>query len=196
MKTPTKQNIIIVILIIIISWYVGFKMGSNYSKGKTKIEYIVGKPVNDTVYVDSTMVEEEIDVNEPPFIIKYDTITKEVYKYIEVDTSKIISEYMTKKKYTINLFNNDSLGRLDIFPELQANTLIKVPYQYIPIAKVVTKYRENKYIPLVYTSYNTDNYVGVGGAIIKNKVGLGYKYNKNFSTKNDYHEVQFILRIK
>ena len=148
-----------------------------------------------TKYVKGETVTTSVDVPGPEKIItkflnpllpiKHDTVWKEgkpVFVYMKVDTAKIIANYIQRKYYTIPLFDNNN-GKLTVTPVIQYNALDSLGFTFTPIEKVTTITKEKIFTPFVTGSYNSFNYVGVGGGVFYHNIGLGAKYMTNFVQK-------------
>lgn len=185
---------------ILISFVLGFFVRSITVKYDEKIQHIPGKPITGTVYADfkigDQLKEIKTSVVDLPLVFwKRDTIYHDSIQYINVipDSSKIIEDFILKREYSFNVFNNEN-GKLDINQLIQYNRLQSFNYTYTPIQKQVTSYRQPLFQPFTSISYNTIGYTGLGvGTFIKN-FGVEYKYNVNFLNFSDitnvsnYHE--------
>src|SRR5699024_6114449 len=99
---------------------------------ETKIEYIEGERIIDSVLVP---VPYAVEVpSEPEYIYKtkYDTIR-------EIDTVEILTDWTLKRKYSQTLFDNDTLGEMTIDLSVQYNQLQSIKYDFKPKQKVITK---------------------------------------------------------
>lgn len=178
-----------VILTVLIAFALGFFLGRLSIKKSEKVEYVKGETVNGTVYTSSLKVSDRLtefkaDIQSLPMIFWIiDTVTN----VAEVDTAKIIEEFLVERKYDLTLFD-DEKGKLDVSPTVQFNRLQKIDYSFTPIQKVITKKEERLFVPFVSASYSTLNYVGAGGGFFLKDLGLEYKFNIN-TEKNSFHEV-------
>lgn len=187
----------------------GFFLGRKTVKipePRTITEYIQGPTVHDSIPVPYPVsVHDPIDTAN---IIKQcvkDGIYAELFpekvitQYIEVskaDTTAIMKDWATTRKYSETLFDIDTLGRCSVDAEVQYNRVRFVSYDYTPVVKHVT---EKQYIVKSFSPF-----VGAGaminpwdaqmdpmakveaGFFIKEKYGLQLEYQHAFSTKNDF----------
>lgn len=193
MKISNKYKwgffLIYTLVIFILGW-----LSSNAYKDQTKsISYTDGPLIADSIIIDSTNLVEEKKSKEIPieYITKIEYKDKEIYKYLEVDTAKIIADYLVKRSYEIDLFDDSKLGKLTLYPEIEFNKLNKIRYSFIPKITTVTYDNKNSYLFMVDSYINTNSYVGIGGTLIKSNLGIGYSYHKNFNSSLNYHQLKF-----
>ena len=97
-----KQNYFY-IGIAILFLVIGFFVGRSNSKVITKIEYIKGETMRDTIYAEK-LVPYEVKIPASPNLpMKYDTIRipgKPDIRYMKVDTAQIIAEYIKENSYS------------------------------------------------------------------------------------------------
>jgi|ERR1035437_940146 hypothetical protein len=160
----------------------GFFIGRATNMTSTVTKYVKGETVTNSVNVPGPV--QVITQKSPVLPIKHDTITinKVKYQVEKVDTAKIIAIYIQRRYYKIPLFDNNN-GKLTVTPVVQYNSLDSLGFTYTPIEKVTTITKENIFTPFVTASYNSFNYVGVGGGIFYHNIGLGAKYMTNFVQK-------------
>lgn len=114
-----------------------------------------------------------------------------------VDTVKIISDFMKLREYSITLFDNGELGKLDLKPTLQYNQLASLDYSFSPIQKTVTRTIEKKFKPFASVSYSTIDVVGLGGGFFYKNLGLEYLFNSSTTgSVHNYTYHTFSLKYK
>jgi hypothetical protein len=160
---------------------IGFFLGRGNTKTITKTVYIKGKEIHDsvpkpypvTVYIPS----------DPILPTKPETIRiagKPEYHVLKVDTAKIIANYIVKRSYKINAFDNKN-GKLVIKPVVQYNELQSIPYDFTPMTQITTVTKERLITPFVGASWNSFGFVGAGGGVYYKNIGLGAKYITDFT---------------
>ena len=110
-----------------------------------------------------------------------------------MDTGKIISDFILKREDSFNVFNNEQ-GKLDIKQVVQYNRIQSFDYTFTPIHIEKTTYRKPLIMPYFSATYNTLNYVGVGGGFFLKDLGLEYNYLYNNTSGNTAH--QFGIKYK
>lgn len=168
------------ILIIISIFGIGFLIGRCSDNVETKIEYIKGDTIENTV-IDLIPFSSVVpSIYHLPF---KEVITKDSTIIQVVDTAQIIASYVAKNRYKITLFDNDKIGSLSIDQTIQYNDLQSLTYKYTPITMKVTEIKKRKFTPFATVSMNTFNYVGAGGGLFINDIGVSAKYLTNFEDK-------------
>lgn len=219
-ETNSKNNIwsiILCIVLIIGILGVGFYMGrkSINTKPKVEIKYIKGDTIKDTIYL-PTPVRETIPIDTINFIkqIIADGMYKELWpervitEYVEVtkqDSTEIINDWMTKRYYSEQIFNNDTIGNCTINAEVQYNRLRLIDYTYNPITKEVTNthYKVKTFSPFLGGGYMVNPWDDIrdpiitvnGGIFIREKYGLQVQIMHSLKTKNDYIGGSFIYKF-
>lgn len=174
------------ILIGVLILGAGFFLGRCTTEPKTTTKYVKGKPIHDTLYSEQLVpYKVEVPVH-PDLPLKPDTSRKESKPgsiSFVVDTAKIIANYIVRNSYRQTLFDNDTIGKLSISPEVQYNKLQKVGWEFTPVRKEVIKIQKRVFVPFVSGSYNSFGYVGAGGGFFYHDLGISAKYMTNFQDK-------------
>lgn len=141
-------SIIIVVLVGILDFFLGFKAGTHsvepvttvktvYVPGPTLQEtVIVGKPIKETIPPDTisiiqSCIRDGIYTELFPTKVQHDTIS-----YIPEDSLTFIRDWMTERTYKKQLFQTDTTGTLDVDILLKYNRLQSLSYTYTPVTKV------------------------------------------------------------
>lgn len=174
---------------------IGFFIGRANQKTivKTEKEYVKGDTIRDSILVPKT---KDSIIYKPRDVVQYlpsksDTIWRDG-KIVElqknVDTSKIIAEYVKENRYSETLFDTDTSGKLVVNTGVQFNRQKYLSYQFTPVQKVVTNTvkKKNTFTPFIGASYNTLGYGGTGGGIFIKNVGFEYKYLTNLKGSNGH----------
>ena len=184
------------IILVLIGIAIGFFLARLTVKENERERLVVGKQVNGKVYANFKLGKElrefETSITELPSIFwRVDTVNN--YITHPVDTEKIISDFILKREYSFNVFNNEQ-GKLDIKQEVQYNRIQSFDYTFTPIHIEKTTYRKPLIMPYFSATYNTLNYVGIGGGFFLKDFGLEYNYLYNNTSGNTAH--QFGIKYK
>jgi len=126
---------------------------------QSKPEMIIHDSIQIVHTIDSFPVEGKTIYYPTPYeVVKYDTTFK------DVDTLKIIQNYLTENKYTFNI--NDSTGNIDVFISVKYNQLSNYSWKgyFKTYTKTITdtKYKDtpkrNKLLVGVILSGNADRF--------------------------------------
>ncbi len=172
------------IILILIACVASFFAGRLTTKPKETVKYMKGETITRTVEVPK-YISSIVPVN-PVLPVKKDTINSIIVQ--SVDTSKIIENYISERRYDLNVFDNE-YGRLDVKQTLQYNELQKFDYSFTPIQKTITRERERVIVPFASASYNTFGIAGAGGGVFFHNVGIEYKYLYDVNTLKNGHEL-------
>lgn len=176
--------------IVIVAFIVGFFIGRKTDTIET-IKYIKGATVRDTVKI--PYPSEETIPPKPSLPIKSDTIYIDSIEYItqKVDTSKIISDYIIRRTYNFNLFDNKD-GKLDVSQDIEQNKLTRFSYVYTPIKEVRTIVEKKTFQPFVTGGYITSKHIVLGGGFYINNIGVEYNYLKG---DEDFHAIKLNYKL-
>jgi len=171
---------------------VGFLIGRASMNTKTKVEYIKQEPVFGSIGNSQLQpVKEEMPRN-PNLPLKVDTVYKDIIKteikYIAqtVDTAAIIEDYILKRSYDITAFDSKEIGTLRLFPTVQYNQLAGLDYEFTPVLKQITIYKDKVWQPFLSGSYSTLGNIGLGGGIFYHNLGFEYQYQIDVGKNNGH----------
>ncbi len=187
--TNNAKKIIAILLIVIFG--IGFFIGRSISSVVTKIEYVKGDVIHNTITKDSLVYIKSIPLNPIlPTIRDTQYIDSVRYVLLKVDTSKIISNYVIERKYNINVFDNNN-GKLIIKPTVQYNEIQSIPYEFTPVTKEITKVIEHQITPFISVGYNSFGYIQAGGGVFYHNIGIEVDVvtdskNKGFEISGKY----------
>lgn len=205
-----NRDTIFTLVVCIVLLAIGFVIGRSTTEPeiKTEVEYIPSDPIHDTTYVkEPEYIEVPSDIDTLSifqYCLKYhlyDYLIPERIRdsliYVQVDSSKIIKDWVMRRDYEITLFDCDTLGRLDIKPSVQYNQLCdQIPYQFIPKTKqITTEIQTIRLIsPFVGLGLNNNYQIGaMGGLFINEKWGGAYQYQFDIDRKIHLHGF-YVLR--
>lgn len=186
---------------------VGFYIGRKtvkIPKPKTVIEYVEAEPIHDTLYKTKPVaVKAPIDTAGIIRACIEDGIYKELWpkekEFIAItkeDTTAIMVDWATERRYKETIFNSDTLGKCVVEATVKYNRLNLTGYEFTPKVKTIdrTIYTVKKWSPYVkvgslFGPWNkTPDTIGEfgGGIFYKDKLGLEMTYQRGFISKNDY----------
>ena len=173
----------------------GFLIGRKTVDTEEVIRYIKDDPVFGTV---SDLIPAKETVPDDPVLpLLRDSfyIDKFIYVAAKVDTAAIINDYIASREYTPVLFDSPQVGKLSLSATVQYNKLSDVSYEFEPVIKEVTRYKEKAWQPFVSGSYSTFGIAGIGGGTFYHKLGFEYQYQQ--SLRDDrMNGHQFSLKYK
>ena len=164
--------------LVLIAFAAGYLLGKATISNGEIVKQVKGETVYGSLNPDFLTVKKEFkgDIKFLPYIFwKSDTIMVSETEYISTipDTAKIIEDFITSREYQFNVFNNEQ-GKLDIRQVVQHNRLQSFDYTFTPIHIEKTTYKKPLIMPYLSATYNTLNYVGVGGGFFIKDLGLEY----------------------
>jgi hypothetical protein len=121
-----------------------------------------------------------VDVPEVPVLpVRVDTVFVDRVMYTRevVDTATIIADYVLRRSYATQLFDNQ-YGKLNVSLSAQYNRVGSVSYEFIPVTKTV--YRDRVWRPFVVASFSSLGAVGLGGGMFYKSMGAGVQYVTDF----------------
>lgn len=171
--------LLVILLLIIVSFFVGRSTISISEKTK----FIKGETVYKTITKDSLVYKIEIPEN-PIYPTRIDTfyIDSIQYKTIVIDSAKVFENYIKKKTYNIQLFN-DNNGKIILKPIVQYNEIQSLSYEFTPITKETIKTIDKTFTPFVQATYNSFGYIETGGGIYYHDIAIQCNYITNFNEK-------------
>ena len=156
-----KNTILIIIGVVLL--IVGYTVGKStttkrvsYERGTTvtdTIERLVPYAVEvPTTYVLPTRVDTLLLSGDSILIVEH------------ADTARIIAEFVAINKYRQVLFDNDTIGRLEIGSSVQYNRLNSLSYSFTPMVKVVER-EAYRLIPFVSFGVSSFQNISIGGGV-------------------------------
>lgn len=121
---------------------IGFFVGRSVyvDSVRTAIRY-VDRPVISGQITQPTILREWpdiIDINDIKFAWLLDTVIIHDTPHVQIDTAAIMKDWTTKREYGDTLFNNDTVGRMEVFSKVQFNRLQNMSYTFTPKQKEIT----------------------------------------------------------
>lgn len=181
------------LLLILIAFAAGLLLDRATFGNGEKTRLVAGKTVKGTVYADFKLGRElkefKTEIKDIPLMYwKVDTVLDEIYVKQKIDTAKIIGEFITKREYSFNVFNNEQ-GKLDVKQVVQYNRLQSFDYTFTPIHIEKTSYRRPLLEPFASASYNTFGIAGIGGGFFYKNTGIEYNYLFDTFDRNFGHQL-------
>jgi hypothetical protein len=197
------QLIFVTVLLVgvgLLCFFLGRSTVKN-QKPEVIVEYVQGPTIHDTIkYPQPYAVIKPVDTLGIIQQCIRDGIyselfpTKVITKYIEVtreDTTGIMEDWATKRKYTETIFDVDTLGRCVVNADVQYNRMVLVGYEYTPVIKTVkeTNYIVRKFSPFIGVGAMVNPWDNTKapmanatvGFFVKEKYGLQLQYQHAFN---------------
>lgn len=219
MEKEKKLQIICVIIGILIFGVIGFYLGRktiNSDTPKTEIVYIKGENITDSIpYPVPYEVIKPVDTADIIRRCVMDGIYSELFpekiitEYIEItkdDTTEIIRDWGTKRLYSEQIFDIDTVGKCSINASVQYNRLTLLSYSYTPITKVttITNTKVKLFSPYIGAGVLVNNdmydYMNLiptvsAGFFIKERYGINVQYGKMMKNKNNLYGISFLYKF-
>lgn len=129
----------------------------------------------------------------------HDTIRLDSVRYIvqKVDSLEILRDWLTTRHYDLVIFDNDSIGKCEIFADTQFNKLSNVHYEYTPIIKqvVVIPKNKTKYSLIGGLGLNTGGYINFQLGGFKNKWGVTYQFSQKLNKNECFYGINVLYKI-
>lgn len=182
-------------LVVLIAFTTGFFLGRGSIKTGEVVEYKRGETVYGSLNPDflTQPVEFAGNVrNIPYYLWKSDTVVVSEIEYINTipDTAEIVKDFLVKREYDFNVFDDQTTGKLDVSQTVQYNKLQSFDYSFTPIQKHTTVTLSRTFEPFVSVGYNTLNQPSVGGGVFIHNIGLEYNYtfgNEQYIQAQPFH---------
>lgn len=181
------------IYIAMISCVIGFAVGRSTFHNDTKVTYIKGETIRDTIRKEVLTPIKEYIPSDPIYIYKDKYIVKIDTVIQVVDSAAIINDWILQRNYSQTLFDNQN-GKLDVDLSVRYNRLQSLEYSFTPIHKVINTFNEKVWQPYLSGSYSTLDIAGVGGGLFYHNLGFEYQYQKDFRSNSTGHS--FGLKYK
>lgn len=219
MEKEKKLQIICVIIGILIFSVIGFYLGRktiNSGTPKTEIVYIKGENITDSIpYPVPYEVIKPADTADIIRRCVRDGIYSELFpekivtEYIEItkdDTTEIIRDWGTKRLYSEQIFDIDTVGQCTINASVQYNRLTLLSYSYIPVTKVttITNTKVKLFSPYIGAGVLVNNdisdYMNLiptvsAGFFIKERYGINVQYGKMLKNKNNLYGISLLYKF-
>lgn len=181
MKTAELKRVFVLLAIIAMCLTLGFFIGRASIETKTITKLEKGETISGSVSPSQfTPIKEERPIH-------YRDTGRIEYIYLPTDTAAIIADWELKRTYKLIAFDNNTEGKLELFPVIQYNKLSGMDYNFTPIVKNNIIYKEKIWQPFVSGSYSTLNYVGIGGGVFYHNIGLEYQFQKSLVSQSNGH---------
>jgi hypothetical protein len=184
----------------IVMGIIGFIIGRNTvdSTSIRTIDYVSLPAIHDSI---PRPVPYKVEVpSDPEYIYKYktDTITVDSIRTVKViDTSAVLKDWSLKRSYKNTLFDNDSIGKLQVTSEVQYNQLRNLKYTYYPIMKVETNriISKNKLELLGGAGLSPNGAFNLQfGIFTKKHLGFSYQYMRDVNNNKNYHGFNVLIK--
>ncbi len=175
------------IIYTLIGFFAGFILGRQSTESQQSVKYVKGENIENTVKIP---IPYRVEIPAKPVYLykKADTVFNTVAA--EIDTAAILNDWITKKSYKQNLFDNQ-YGKLTVDASVQYNQLEFLKYNFTPIQKEISTIKHQTWMPYVGISYSTLNHIGIGGGIFYHNLGIGARYVTDFNQKGFDFELNY-----
>lgn len=189
-STDILYKIIRVLIVAIVFIAIGFLLGRCTSTREKEIvtEYVELPPIHDTIVtLKPYKVIQPIDTLDMLKQCIKDGIYSELFPervvndtiFTREDTSVILKDWASRRYYTQELFNNDTIGKCNVDFSVQYNRVDTFSYTYIPIQKntSVTEYKTPLISPFIgIGAMSNPSFDAEAGIYIKENFGIAFKY--------------------
>lgn len=176
------KNATIIIIYGITCLVIGFFFGRSFIDDEPKTEYIKGTTITGSV---SPTQFEPIKEEKPD--IQYRDTGSIKYVNLPADTAAIIADWELKRIYNLTAFDNNTQGKLELFPVIQYNRLTALDYNFTPMIERQMVYKTKVWQPFISGSYSTLNYINIGGGVFYHNLGFEYQYQKSMGSQSNGH---------
>ena len=180
-------NIITCLLGVITLCAICFFWGRSTIDTTPTIEYIKGETVEGAINSGQFIPTKE---EKPRIEHRYPIAPFDSAKYAQ----EVIADYELKRSYSLKAFDNETQGKLELFPTIQFNKLTGFDYSFTPIIQRETFYKERTIQPFGSISYSTLGNIGMGGGLFYHNLGFEYQYQIGFRNRDNGHS--FGLKYK
>lgn len=215
-----KWKVIAYIAVAAVIWLLGFLIGRSTTavRAETVVEYVKGDTVRDSIpYPVPYVVYKPTDtagiirqcVKDGIYTELFPARTITEVEYIEVtkaDTSQMLTDWATLRKYQETLFDIDTTGKCLVDAEVQYNRLRLVGYTYTPVHKVVTikEQRVRQLSPflglglgLVHAKPDMHYYPTVEcGFFVRERVGVDVRFGRDFANRTNLYGVSLLYKFR
>ena len=209
-------EILVCLVMLIAGFFAGRATLKKTQKQKTTIEYVQGTTIHDTTEISKPgYVKTPIDTAKIIAQCVRDGVYTELFpertKYDTVymtksDTTKIMADWASERKYNQKLFAIDTLGTCEVNAIIQYNRLKSMDYTYTPMQKVITNtvYQVKTFSPFIkagvafnpWSKQQSDVLGKLGaGLYIKERYGLEFEYQRKLKTKEDYLGTSILFKF-
>lgn len=177
-----------VFLIFGLGIFLGYRYRSPDIIEKEVIKYLPGKVIKEIVEIPTPYAV--FIPSDPEYIYITDSPGISI-----IDSSAIVSDWIKKRNYALTLFNNDTLGKLDLDLSIQYNQLGNLTYEFNPITKVIEKTVGRKYQPFLMGGFGT-NLTGTlqGGIYIKN-ISYSFQWVRIFNAPDNFNKNIYLFQV-
>jgi len=214
--TEKKIRIICSIITILIFMAIGFYLGRktvNIESPHTEVIYVKGETIVDSIpYPVPYEIIKPVDTADIIRQCVKDGIYSELFperiitEHIEImkeDTSEIILDWGTRRLYSEQIFDIDTVGKCTINASVQYNRLTLLSYNYVPITKTTTiiESRVKLFSPYIGVGFLFDKDISDyiltanAGFFIKEKYGINFQYGNVPKTKNNLYGISFLYKF-
>ena len=188
----------VAIFLIIIAIIAAFLAGLNFQSVEFRetIRYVQGETIRDSIIVPAPYRVEIPKIVHLP--MRPDTVflENEIVIVERVDTAQIIREFISIHHYAFNVFDIETVGRLDVRQSIQYNRLRSFDYEFTPIQREITRIIRPFLTPYISVSANTFSTLGIGGGVFVRNIGIEYQFLHNTQMNSSGHQILLKYRFR
>jgi hypothetical protein len=185
---------VVYIIALIAVFFIGLNWRTVEFRETTR--YVQGETIRDSIIVPLPYRVEIPKIVHLP--MRPDTVflENEIVIVERVDTAQIIREFISIHHYAFNVFDIETVGRLDVRQSIQYNRLRSFEYDFTPMMREITRYVRSRFDPFASVSANTFNTVGIGGGFFHRNIGVEYQFLRNHSINSSGHQISLKYRFR
>jgi len=182
----------------ILCWYIG----KSSVQCKSETIYVPGETIHDTITNNIELVHVEKPNIDTVNLLQY-CIDNGLYQFLDydgflpgddpsdyvtpivVDTLAIISEFITRNEYKVDLFDIDTVGKCSVSPIVQYNKLASISYEFTPIHKQIVTEKIQKFQPFVGIGAGSMSYSAQVGLYTHYGLGVSIQYQRVHAPRTD-----------
>lgn len=149
-----RREVIVVATLMLASAVSGFFVGRGRTCVDTRVEYVYLPEIQGTVKTLEPVRTTFKDVDIRAYLRVPDTV--------RVDSAAIIREFFAEKEYDIEVFDNDTTGRLTLNAGVSENEMQWLDWRFTPIQKTISVRKPGKFVLAGYDFIGNSAHFGVG----------------------------------
>ena len=199
MKEVNWWKIALVVVAAALLFGLGFYLGRKKDPDvitKTEIKYVELPPIHDSIPVPKPYkVIEPVDsmniimqAKMSGLLAELFPVEKDTVYVTKADTSAVLKDWATERKYKETLFDSDTLGRFAFDATVKYNRLANFEYTFVPIQKQTetTVRTTRKFLPYVGAGLDTSGSIlGQGGMFFHQDAGFALQYRYDTQAKKN-----------
>jgi hypothetical protein len=199
MKEVNWWKVALIIVAVLALFWGGFFIGRARDPEviiKEKVEYVELPPVHDTLYrpkpykvvepVDSLNIIMEAKLSCLLAELFPDDAKKDTVYITKADTTAIMKDWASERRYKETLFDSDTLGRFTFDATVKYNRLANFDYTFVPMQKQteITTKTTRKFLPYIGAGFDSGmGVLGQAGMFFHQDAGFAVQYRYDTQLK-------------